>query len=59
MTIKYDRFAFTPQICYKCGRKFIWERYKTVPREAGIEHRTFGFPLCKRCIDREKIELTK
>ena len=50
MTIKYDRFAFSPKICDRCRRKFIFEGYKLIWVEVGIEHRSIQVPLCKNCL---------
>ena len=56
MTIKYGNFAFTPQYCDICGRKFIFERYSTRYKEIGIGHESFEFPVCKKCTDSLKDE---
>lgn len=42
-------FALYPKMCDRCGRWFIFERYKIGHKLVGIENRDIKIVICERC----------
>lgn len=55
MTISFNRFAVIPRTCDKCGRRFVWEPYKTYKytRECGYQSFLLTGIKCRECVTHE------